>query len=348
MNVRATTLLKGLGILLIIGHNFQYLASELPGVNEFVFDRQNVTAFLGLLTPTSWPRLSLAYFGHYGVQLFIFLSAYGLTRSFEQKTPKWAGFVKGRLARLYPAFVLAIAGWVLWKGRGAPLELLSEHGRAVAWKLSLASNLVRGEQLSLVGPWWFLPFIFQFYLLFPLLLRLRTRGLVVVALTALGLTVLLNETVLPGGFVYATPLGHLPEFCVGLWWARTKEPRLSPWLSPLALAIFAAGNWWSSAWYLSHLSVLVLVLAAVPVVLEVCERFGPLGQLLEAFGGLSMELFLVNGFLRAPFFTFAKQGGTELSAIGWGLISFGVCVLFALAIRFLSRRASFDRAGLIN
>lgn len=340
MNVRATTVLKGLGILLIVGHNFQYLVSDLPGVNEFVFERENVSAFLELVTPVSVVRLLIAYLGHYGVQLFIFLSAYGLTLSFEKKVPGYGAFVWARLVRLYPAFVLAIVAWVFWKSRGAPLELLGENWRAVLWKLSLASNLVRGEQLSLVGPWWFLPFIFQFYLVFPVLVRLRTRGLVVVSVAALAITIVLNETVLPGGFSYATPLGHLPEFCVGIWWARNPSARVPVWLAVGALGVFAAGNWWAAAWYLSHLSVLVLVLAGVPAVLGFCERFGPVEQGLEAVGEISMELFLVNGFLRAPFFEFAKTRGGEVAAVGWGLVSFGVCVAFAVAIRFVDRRIS--------
>jgi peptidoglycan/LPS O-acetylase OafA/YrhL len=247
LDVRTTTLLKGLGILLIVGHNFQYLASDLPGVNEFVFERENVDSFFELLTPASFVRLTIAYLGHYGVQLFIFLSAYGLTLSFEKQSPRYGSFVRARLVRLYPAFVIAIIAWALWKGvpRGVmgPIEQLTENGRSLAWKLSLLSNLVRGEQLSLVGPWWFLPFIFQFYLVFPLLLRMQTRGLIAVSVTSLALTVLLNELVLPGGFVYATPLGHVPEFCVGIWWARTPGARVPSGLAIVALGLFLAGNW---------------------------------------------------------------------------------------------------------
>ena len=35
-----------------------------------------------IAAPESAVRLILSYFGHYGVQIFIFLSAYGLTKSF--------------------------------------------------------------------------------------------------------------------------------------------------------------------------------------------------------------------------------------------------------------------------
>ncbi len=345
MNKTETTLLKGVGILLIIGHNFQYLVSALPGVNEFVFDRENVAAFLNAPGPLS----VLAYLGHYGVQIFIFLSAYGLTLRHPLPAQRGEGrgegqsgytpFIRTRLARLYPSFLLAILAWALWKGLPhgplGPIDQLRTHFPSILWKLSLVSNLVRGEQLSLVGPWWFLPFIFQFYLLFPLLQRLPPRGLLAVSLASLLITIALNETLLPGGFLYATPLGHLPEFCVGIAWARTPNARISLPLALTALLVFIMGNFVEAAWYLSHLSVLVLFLATWPVLRRALL---PMKRPLLFIGGISMQLFLVNGFLRDPFMTWAKQSGTGLAALGWGLASFATCVAFAWVLWWLESR----------
>ena len=105
-----TTLLKGVGILLIIGHNFQYLVSALPGVNEFRFEPENFAAFIDGVrgNPLALPRLLLAYFGHYAVQIFIFLSGYGLASSFAKRVPTWRDFMVRRFLRLYPSFVLAM------------------------------------------------------------------------------------------------------------------------------------------------------------------------------------------------------------------------------------------------
>lgn len=339
-----TTLMKGVGILAIIGHNFQYLVSDLPGVNEFVFDRANVDAFLALVraSPLALPRLLFAYLGHHGVQIFVFLSAFGLTRSFLGKVPPYGAFVRARLAKLYPAFLLAIVAWALWKGLPdgwlGPVAKVTDHWSSLLLKVTLTSNLVRGEQLSLVGPWWFLPFIVQFYLLFPLLFRLSTRGLIATALAGLALTVGLNETVLPGGFLFATPLGHLPEFCLGLWWGRHPDAQLPRSVTLLALLTFVAGNFLAPLWYLSHLCVVVLFLAAWPAFASALARFGPAEQFVEWIGVLSMELFLVNGFLRDPFMTWAKNVGSELAAIVMGLLSFGTCLAFALVLRRLTVR----------
>lgn len=320
-----TTLIKGVGILLIIGHNFQYLVSALPGVNEFVFAQENFTAFIDGVrsSPLSLPRLLLAYFGHYAVQIFIFLSGYGLASSFAKRQPTWPAFMARRFTRLYPAFVLAMIAWALWK------QFPQGVSTSVLLKLALISNLIPGEQLSLVGPWWFVAFIFQFYLVFPLLFRLTDRALGLVALLGFITAVGLNETVLPGGFLFATPLGHLPEFCLGIWWARA--PRQVGWLpTVVATLVFAAGNVWAPAWYLSHASALVVTLGCWPLLRAPVERT----QKVFAFlGALSLELFLVNGFLRDPFMRWAKGEGSEWAAWSMGALSLFTCLAVALLIK---------------
>jgi peptidoglycan/LPS O-acetylase OafA/YrhL len=265
------------------------------------------------------------------VQLFIFLSAYGLTLSFERRVPPYGGFLRSRMVKLYPTFLLAIVAWAIWKG--FPGGVLP----SVLLKLSLVSNLVPGEQLKLVGPWWFLPFIVQFYLLFPLLFRLRTRGLALASAAAFVTTVALNETLLPDGYLYATPIGHLPEFCLGIWWARTPTARVPAWLALIAAGAFVAGNVWQAAWYLTHLGVLLLMLFAWPAASRLASFAKPVVLFI---GVISFELFLVNGFTRDPFLTWAREAGTEGAAWGYGGLSFASAlalsvVLFALRHRRL-------------
>ena len=331
-----TTLLKGVGILLIVGHNFQYLASGLPGVNEFVFASENFTGLVEGIrsSPAALPRLCLAYLGHYAVQVFIFLSGYGLASSSALRQPSYRAHLKRRFMRLYPAFALAVIVWAVWK------HFPEGVGTSVLLKLALVSNLIRGEQLSLVGPWWFVPFIFQFYLLFPLLNRLDARHLAAVAGAGFAVTIALNETVLPGGFLFATPLGHLPEFCLGIWWAR--RPMRVGWRAVSgATIVFLAGNVWAPAWYLSHVSALVIALAAWPLLHRTLSH----SQVLRFFGALSLELFLVNGFLRDPFMSWARDKGGEWAAWTMGALSLLVCVGWALLIKAATTRLTRHSPG---
>ncbi len=326
LSLADTAVLKGLGILLIVGHNFQYLVSALPGVNEFDFREENARALLEGTSLVSLPRMLFAFFGHYGVQLFTFLSAYGLTLSFEKRAPAFGEFFRARLKRLYPSFIIAVVLWALWKGlpSGAlgPARLIADNLGSVLLKLSLGFNLVRGEQLSLVGPWWFLPFIVQFYLVFPWLRRLSSRALGVASAVGFVASWAINETALPGGFIYATPLGHLPEFCLGIWFARRGDARIPWWLTLTALAVFLFGQVNAVVWHFTHIAALLVALG----VWRVLPRAA-----LTWFGAISMQLFLVNGFLRAPFIEWAKA--SELAAVGWGVVQLGVCVIFAISLR---------------
>jgi len=47
----------------------------------------------------------------------------------------------------------------------------------IGLQLTLLANFVPGKAMSACGPWWFYSFIFQFYLVFPLMIRIADAGL---------------------------------------------------------------------------------------------------------------------------------------------------------------------------
>ena len=71
-----TSLIKGLAIFCIVLHNFFHWMPPSPGENEFVFDERIHNNFFSILTstPTEIINVLFSYFGHYGVQIFIFIS----------------------------------------------------------------------------------------------------------------------------------------------------------------------------------------------------------------------------------------------------------------------------------
>jgi hypothetical protein len=96
-----TQLFKGIAILLIVSHNFFHLIKPRMGENEYSFVANIFPRYLNafLLRPEDTFRLFFSFFGHYGVQMFIFLSAYGLTISFLEKRPRWAQFMFLRIKK---------------------------------------------------------------------------------------------------------------------------------------------------------------------------------------------------------------------------------------------------------
>ena len=310
-----TAWFKGIAILLIAAHNFLHLIKDgMPGENEFSFNPERFQNFLMLLVQ-DYPdavRIVLHYLGHYGVQVFIFLSAYGLTKKYLATRLVYGGYLLDRFGKIYPAFLLSVLLFLLYglvtDGLQGPWKLVQLHWYAILLKLTLLSNFIPGMALKPVGPWWFLPFIFQFYLVFPFILGLSKkyggRVLLVIACAGiLGSYVFRNAEV----NVYFTVLGHLPELCLGIYLAGRERLRV-PYLAAFAvLILFILGNMYFPFWYLSHLCALILLLLAFNGLKRAIGAHARVNRLLVFYGSLSMYLFFVNGFLRWPLFIWARE-----------------------------------------
>src|SRR5260370_17738582 len=116
LHTRDCFVLKGLAIFAICFHNYSHLLSRFEE-NEFSFSQERFLAYLDALQePPRILQASFSFFGHYGVQIFIFLSAYGLAVTYWDQPPRWITFVWGRVRKLYPMFLLAMVLWALWIG----------------------------------------------------------------------------------------------------------------------------------------------------------------------------------------------------------------------------------------
>ena len=310
-----TALYKGMGILLIVLHNYFHWVKPNPGQNEFTFDRERAISLLdGLVTqPLEAVNLLFSYFGHYGVQFFVFLSAYGLARTHIGREIRWAPFMWRRAGRIYPTFVLAVAAHLLFV-----VTLRNEHLlwflKAYALKLSMLSAFVPNMQLSMVGPWWFFSFIFQFYAVFPLLNRLAPRyragSLLAVAAGGLAITIVANPYLIPHGLnLYFTVLGHLPVLCLGIYLARADKLSVDHRLVLAAAVIFVLGNWFEALWYLAPICVTLLLIASVPRLIERLRAWPPAYRFVMYCGAVSLPLFAIHGMIRQPFTQAANNGG---------------------------------------
>jgi peptidoglycan/LPS O-acetylase OafA/YrhL len=341
---RETLLFKSFGILFIMAHNFFHLIKPMPSENEFSFTQAKFFSFLNLLveTPEDIVRISMSYLGHYGVQIFIFLSAYGLTRKYSQSTFNSLQFFKRRLIRIYPGFILAItlyllAGFLFYGALG-PIKVLYWKWDAILLKLLMISSYIPGQSLNPVGPWWFLPFIVSFYLIFPFLLNLmKKRGplpiLLIGAASYLPIIylypILLDQKI----NLYFMVLGHLPEFCVGMVIARENfnGKSLFPFFI-LALVVFLYGNLYYQAWFFSHLAAMILAIVFFRGLLRLVKKKSHFEDFFFFIGKISFHIFLVNGFTREPWSDYAASYNTWWISILFGLlsISISICVSYLL------------------
>ena len=80
--------MRGIAILAIVLHNFAHWLRPMVKENEYAFAQHNADRLMTeLLHPSAvLPAHLLSFFGHYGVPVFIFLSAYGLVMKYESGT----------------------------------------------------------------------------------------------------------------------------------------------------------------------------------------------------------------------------------------------------------------------
>lgn len=347
INKETANLYKGVGILLIVLHNFFHNLPPEIGQNEFVFQQAVTDRFIETLagSPTEWVRAVFSYLGHYGVQLFIFLSAYGLTRRYAGAPLSYRQFLRTRFAKIYLSFVICVAVYIvlgLIKSAYLPDEKVL-YWDSLLWKLLLISNVIPGQALMPVGPWWFMPFIFQFYLVYPLLLMATLRFgvifLLVLAVASLALEWAYHPVLVRQGFnLNYLFVGHLPVLCAGIYFAMKPLARIPYLAAVVALPVFIWGCYNPKVWLVADLSMTIMQLVVLDWFFRKLQVTGLACRVIGFFGLISFHLFMVNGFLRTPFHLLALSMDEWWFTIISALMSLLFSTACALALMKLDNK----------
>lgn len=314
-SIEQTTLLKGVGILLIVLHNFLHTLTPLIGENEFAFSGQKFWNFYQTLltSPESFVRAFFSYYGHYGVQIFVFFSAYGLTRKYYKKSLIFSEFLKSRIYKIYFSFLMCLVIYIFLGLIKSTFVVNEEvlYWDSLLWKVLLVSNFIPGQALLPVGPWWFLPFIIQVYALYPILLKCYQKYgwkfLVFVSLASLLCEWLINPYLISHGTnINHTVFGHLPLISLGIAFAVQQSIKIPIKYAFLALVLFILGSFNQYIWLLADLAFIILVLALSIILFKIPSQHPFTSGLFLFYGNISLHLFLVNGFLRSPFHHYAE------------------------------------------
>jgi peptidoglycan/LPS O-acetylase OafA/YrhL len=334
-DVSDTLTLKGIAIACIALHNYYHLLGPVRE-NEFEFDPAQFTIFLRTMQdPRQAFQALFSFFGFHGVQIFIFLSAYGLALRHWDTSESWEEFFWSRVKKIYPMFLLAILACILYLGLPNPLGLIRRIFLGVALTLLGIENLVPGLGLPPVGPWWFLPFIMQFYALWSGLKRFVARfgayALILLPSASLALMYLVNDALVARWSINLkeTPIGHMNSICLGIFAARYG------WLPGRAsgligAALMVAGNAYHALWPLSAGGALLFALWLYRIAAPWLKG----RAILTYLGTISLPLFLVNGFVRGPFLEIAwrQTWGYQLTL---GFCSLALSILVAQFLQTL-------------
>ena len=343
-----TLIMKGIAILMIAMHNFMHLF-PFPKENEFDFSFERTSSMLHLMwtEPENSLRVLASFFGHFGVEVFILLSAYGLTKKYLKQPPMYWRFIFERALKIYPAFIIAILIWLALEGFYShgifgPFTMLSMHYHEILLKLTLVSNFIPDMALEPIGPWWFIPFIFQFYFAFPFLLKLydrwQTMGLITLSVFCLVFTATVDGSI-SGVNLYYTIVPYMPVFALGIYLAKQdtsiKAIEIPGSLLLLTVLIFILGNVNPYLWVLSNISFIILFLVLMNSVIPKIK--GNLQKILIYTGEISMALFLVNGFLRFPMLRWAVEKDNWLITIALCLMFLAISYVVAIIVVRLER-----------
>ena len=113
-----------------------------------------------------------ASLGGAGVHVFLLASGFGLYLSYKKNPLGYGEFLKKRFGKVYWPYAMVMLLWGLWFlfAKGAfPIKSISSH-------LLLYKMFDAELDVSLCYPFWFISTIIQFYICWPLIVRILGVG----------------------------------------------------------------------------------------------------------------------------------------------------------------------------
>lgn len=184
LNRTECNILRGIAIVGIVLHNYCHWLRPIVKENEYQFNQHNVDWFNNVMAHGFNERTFfhlLSFFGHYGVPIFLFLSAYGLVIKYEgAKTqslsdngstnePNALSFLRYHWLKLFRMMIVGFAAFVL-------VDAMTEgqhHYEVmdIVAQMGLFNNLLPNpDDIIWPGPYWFFGLMLQLYIVYRLFL----------------------------------------------------------------------------------------------------------------------------------------------------------------------------------
>lgn len=333
--------LKGVGILLIVTHNLAHcLGSTGYDCNEYKFDHESADAlFRFILHPGQSILIQLStLLGYCGIYAFLFMSAFGLVRKYEQGSTQMPAphiFVWHHYTKLFKLMFFALLAAILavWLVNSPNQPSI---GDCVAQMLMITNWLKPPYSHVFPGPYWFFGLMMELYVIYRLVLYVPRGGaawrkwllpLVFVVVTVAPQIWLRNvgrEMIYMRYNFFTTGL----TFSAGLLVARYGGiPRMKKWawagVFAVATVVFILMQKSPVMWILSSLVVTVAMIALV-------KTFSPtVMRPIVWVGGISSFLFVVHPAVR----TFALHFQSGIINHALILIYTIVAIIVAVAYR---------------
>lgn len=220
--------MRGLAIIGIFLHNYCHWLGFAVKENEYSFTMSKASNLMQALAQPdlNLPIHLLSFFGHYGVPVFLFLSAYGLFMKYEKRgalSPKQTNvmpFLKHHYVKL---FKMMIVGFVAFTMVDAITPGSHKyHVMDILGQMFMFNNMMPDpDHVIWPGPYWFFGLMMQLYIVYRLLLWRKGD---VYALLLIAVCWAMQAFCDPEGDtlnrVRYNFMGGVLPFCAGLLYAR--------------------------------------------------------------------------------------------------------------------------------
>lgn len=220
--------MRGLAIIGIFLHNYCHWLGFAVKENEYTFSLSKGSQLLRAIADPDWnlPVHLISFFGHYGVPVFLFLSAYGLVMKYEKrgslpaKQTDTAAFVKHHYVKL---FKMMIVGFVIFTMVDAITPGAHNYQVIdVLGQLFMFNNIMPDpDHVIWPGPYWFFGLMMQLYIVYRLLMWRKGD---IYPLVLIALCWAMQAFCDPEGDtlnrVRYNFMGGILPFCAGLLYAR--------------------------------------------------------------------------------------------------------------------------------
>ncbi len=288
-----------------MSENVKFTWKDVMKYREFLFGLAAVwIVFFHIRAMVGVPRegalrgfLSL---GNIGVDIFMFLSAVGLSYSIEKNSLR--DFYKNRIIRLWVPFLIICVPYYMWRDSVTGITLERIH-------CFILDTTAINFWIKAKVPFWYVSLATAMYIFYPLLYKIyrrERRYLILLGIVCVALEIFLVEK---GIYTYSEKaLSRIPIILTGIYMSDTvKENReIKGWQILLSLIVLIGMLWWQSS-FPHTLNIMydrfVYAVITIPMIIlitwamEKIKRFKiqtGIYKFFFFFGGFSLELYLVH------------------------------------------------------
>ncbi|MBS7400009.1 MAG: acyltransferase [Prevotella sp.] len=337
--------LRGLAIIGIFLHNYCHWLGPVVKENEYTFSQHNVDWLTAVMASPDGllPAHLVSFFGHYGVPVFLFLSAYGLELKYGRSlyAPAFR-FVAYHWKKLFSMMIVGFVSFTIVDAM-TPGRWHYTLTQVVA-QLAMVNNLLPDPDHNIwPGPFWFFGLMLQLYVVYRLLLYKRhwawTAGAMVVCLGVQ--LAFAPESEALNWYRYNFMGGMLP-FGLGLLYARYGNRIILTNLNTLSLLVSVVFcgfmvMWMSASyllWSVVPLVVCILCVYVVKLLSQAARR--PVGawlmERLVWMGEISAALFVIHPVLRKVFIPISRHGDIYTGLLLYAIAAIGAAWLIRLVM----------------